>query len=219
MLFSCLFAIVFRFFWLSYGIPSVEYIFSYEYISYIAIIVLFKFIFGVVLEFLLGDKFFISIGDSIKISDIALMMDDNSKDTSSKQSSSGRSDKVSKPLGESESLATEAMMKLFFSMDSNLDNQDKMIKRLGDMKEKKKIQYFSEEGDLSINVPSSMSNEDSRKVAGEVGVIDRLLNTYFDEYKELSKKDSDSNYGAYNTLWEPRVKKINDSYKDLFEKD
>ena len=47
MIFSCIFAVVFRFLWLSYGVQSVDYILSYEYISYIAIIALFKFIFGV----------------------------------------------------------------------------------------------------------------------------------------------------------------------------
>ncbi|KAF2206110.1 hypothetical protein CERZMDRAFT_16469, partial [Cercospora zeae-maydis SCOH1-5] len=66
----------------------------------------------------------------------------------------------------------------------------KMVDKLTEIKKKYDVKFFSKDGNLEISVPSSMSDEQAKKISDQVGVIDRIIQTKFSEYKHLKKVDA-----------------------------
>ena len=68
------------------------------------------------------------------------------------------------------------------------DNMNSYIKKLQELKDNHDLKFFQDKaGNLSIDVPLSMSDELINDVSKRVGVIDRLYNSQLDEFKSISR--------------------------------
>lgn len=93
-----------------------------------------------------------------------------------------------------------------------------MIEKMRELRIEKGIKYILDEhGGLSVDAPNSMSDKEATDISNRVGVIDRIINTKFDEYKELEIKDLRSDRSIsniYNSVRDTHK----ESYINLFEK-
>lgn len=120
----------------------------------------------------------------------------------------------------SKMLTVDEHIELGEKFKDNLKSQADMIKRLRDLKASKDLNYYlDKKGALDIGVPSSLSDEEAGKIAKEVGIIDRILNTKMAEFKELEGKDFVSNGNQVNEAYVPLVRATKERYNDLFDKE
>ena len=181
-----------------------------------------RLVFAVLLEYFLGYLYDIPFSDVITLrmegdrsgGDPA-SQPSSSKPSSSKPSSSKPSSSEPSP----ELLKMEKNHKLLDDMQDNLDRQWKMIIKLRELKLSKDVKlYLDKEGGLDIDIPSHTSSEEANKISKEVGIIDRILNTTFSEYKKLQKDDSISNDKKFGDALRPLKDFYKEEYNDLFEK-
>lgn len=109
-------------------------------------------------------------------------------------------------------------------LDAYIDDVSASLKRMNDMtfqlqklKREKSIKYIEdEEGNMSIDVPNKMSDQEADNLSKRVQVIDRIYNTEQAKFKKLISEDhakilEDSVHRQYNTF--------SSKYKSLFEKE
>lgn len=191
-------------------------------LSFFGIIITFKFIFSILLEYFLEDKFFIPLSDIfVKPNSNILMMEKDNAQGSSSEKYKGKSQASSSKNQASSSnkppeLGLEDDFKLQDNISENLETQQKMIDKLRDIKSKG-VKFYGYKGNLDIEVPSEFTPEEGAKTAKEVGVIDRILQTKFSEYKELKKKDSIENNSKWGNIYGGLRKLYKTEYKNLFE--
>nr|GEU90291.1 hypothetical protein [Tanacetum cinerariifolium] len=110
------------------------------------------------------------------------------------------------------------------------DNQD--FRRYGGLKaflpltysviyqEFNRIMYGNpRDGNLEISVPSSMPDEEVEKLSKQVGVIDRIIQTKFSEYRDLKKVDAEINGGKLDKATDMISKANKEFYKLLVIKE
>lgn len=162
---------------------------SISNLSFFSIIALFRFIFAAFLEYSLGEKMLVPVGQIFKEFDPTLKMED-------KNSASNSSSKDLPSSSSSKKLSTGEKFKLLDDIGDNADTQRKMIDRLGTLKSEKDLKYFEDDkGNLSLSAPAGTSDEELESLSKQVGVIDRIIKTKLSEYKKLVHKDVDQNGG------------------------
>lgn len=181
-----------------------------------------RFVFKLFLEFILGDYFHLSMYD-LK-SGVGLFMDDTGSKgigESSNKSTQSDNDSSSKlvPKEMSKEDFEELMRKLDKDMFDTCTTQNEMIDKLRQVKGEKNINLFSDKGNLEISVPNTMSEEESQRVSKQVGIIDRIINTKFSEYKSLRKQDIDLNNGKFSKTWDSYNKANKIFYENTFDEE
>lgn len=150
---------------------------SFIDVSYFSIIVIFRFIINSILEHMLGDMFYIHVSDFSEFKYDNILKMDNSNTNSSSD--------------DSYRLSHREWVNLNTQFCDNLSHLSEMIKKMGELKIEKGIKYIQDEdGGLAVDAPNSMSDKEATDLSKRVGVIDRIIQTKFDEYKELEKKRS-----------------------------
>ena len=86
-----------------------------------------------------------------------------------------------------------------------------------DLKTSKGIKYILEDRALSVDAPNSLSNKEVTDLSNRVGIIDRIITTKFDEFKELEAKDLRSHIRIAH-IFTHRKNQFARKYNDLFEK-
>lgn len=212
---SFVFAVLLRYMYqCNFDIDPVRGGFSEFDLSYFAIVALSRFIFSVLLETYLGDKFSLPAVDALFKPDInQLMVNEQNPQSShgnnSKSSSANTSGKLS--LFESNALSS--------SMQDNTQEQLGLVSRLENIKTTKGVRFFSPKGDLYIDIPFNMSHQEASDVSKEVQSIDRQLNAKFDEYEKLKKKDVELNNSKGHDRFKDALKRNRSDYNKLFEKE
>lgn len=187
---------------------------------YLAALVLFRIIFNLLLEFFLGDKLYIPILDGKGI--LSLSMDQSGSQGSGTHGSNPSSSGVNTSNGKnSGNITKEVFDKIKGDLDKNIqhniDTQWKMVDKLTEIKKKYDVKFFSKDGNLEISVPSSMSDEQAKKISDQVGVIDRIIQTKFSEYKHLKKVDADFNGKKLDIGTDIMSKANKEFYKLIFD--
>ena len=114
-------------------------------------------------------------------------------------------------------LTMSEWIQLHEDFDSNLTHQHKIIKQMRDLKTSKGIKYILEDRALSVDAPNSLSNKEVTDLSNRVGIIDRIITTKFDEFKELEAKDLRSHIRIAH-IFTHRKNQFARQYNDLFEK-
>ncbi len=194
---------------------------------YLSTLALFRFIFAAGLEFKLGTTYHMPILD-YKGSTV-LYMDDNStsNDSSSKPSSSNTglsgSGSGSSNQGGSSVITKEVVQNikanLVKDMKDNVTTQWNMVDKLIKMKKDHNIKLYSVDGNLEIGVPPSMTDEEVAKITKQVGIIDRIIQTKFSEYKNMKKADANINGSKLDITSDIMSKANKVSYKMIFDDD
>lgn len=194
-------------------------------ISYLGIVVLFKFIFSVFLEYLLNDKFSIPLSEAIgkgvgqKQVTTLSMVNSGAEGSSAENSSKGKNT-VTKKSSQTEknNKFIDEEFKVGDKMWDVLSEQTDKIIKLKSMRNWKRVEFYEEDGNLEVTVPMDMTQSESEKLSKEIGAIDRSLQNKFSEYKNLSKKDA----RLYQSTWSNTYKPIWDNnleqYEELFKK-
>jgi hypothetical protein len=196
-------------------------------LSFFAIIISFKIIFSALLEYFLEDKFYITISDYFPKEKTDLFMTERDKtNSSSSDTSKGKgkdsSSDTSKGKGKDSSnnplpkLPIDEELELMDNMQKNLYLQIDMISKLRGF-ESQGVTFIDDKGNLDIEVPADFSDEKANKIAKEVGIIDRILQTKFSEYKELEKKDATLNGNRWNDVFKDGKATNKNDYKNLFK--
>lgn len=92
-----------------------------------------------------------------------------------------------------------------------------MVDKLIKIKNDHDVKFFSKDGNLEISVPSSMSDEELNKISSQVGVIDRIIQTKFSEYKDLKKVDAKFNGKKLDETTDMISKANKEFYKLIFD--
>lgn len=227
-----IFSMMLRWVWHYYAIPILDSGLSIEDFTFFGIIAIFRFILNILLEHFLVNEtsnpdykyHTLSMQDNSSSSKEKEKSYSTSKDNSSSSKGKGKEKSYisSKDKGKIQDSGTKEELDRYFKsweqVEKILDDQEALINKLKNIKDNKKIRYIDEEGSLSIEVPP-MSEKDTKKISDEIGIIDRLLNIYFDDYKKIMDKDLKDTKGALKLLWDPVADRKKDSYKNLFEKD
>lgn len=184
---------------------------SFIDLSFFLSIATWRIIIGALFEALLGDKYHMSmIGNTDDISSTALKTEKgkNSPVDKPEPSGSGPSSKatVSPP-------STLEYYDLFMEASQNLGRQYEMVKKLRDLKLSKDLKYYLNEGALEVDVPASMSDEEVNTLSKQVGIMDRIYNTKYSEYKNLLKRDA-----KLKSATAELRKMVKDGHNDLFDK-
>lgn len=175
-------------------------------------IVTWKIFLSTFIELILGEKFYTPIGVYIDDPNSTISKMDKGKDTSADKAES--SSKSSKTKDTScNTLDTVDYYDLFMETTANLDRQYEMVRKLRDLKSSNDLKYYINKGALELEVPSNLSEAEANILSNKVGIMDRIYNTKYSEYKSLLKKDS---------RLEPSVaelrKHVKDGYTQLFDK-
>lgn len=168
-------------------------------ISFFGIVVLFKFIFSALLEYLMNDKFSIPLYEVIgkgvgqKSPTTLSMVNGDNEASSSKQSSSskGKVPDVSKGYTKENDKFLDEKYEVGEKMCNVLNEQTNKILRLHSIRIFKDVKFYEENGGLELSVPLSMTDSEAEKLSKEVGAIDRGLQNKFSEFKNLSRKDTE----------------------------
>lgn len=177
-------------------------------------IVTWKILLSTFIELILGEKFYNPIGVYINDINSTISKMDKGKDTGAyKGESSSKSSKTNDTSCKSAPLDTIDYHDLFMETTANLDRQYEMVKKLRDLKSSKDLKYYINKGALELEVPSNLSETEANTLSNKVGIMDRIYNTKYSEYKSLLKKDS---------RLEPSVaglrQHVKDGYTQLFDK-
>lgn len=141
--------------------------------------------------------------------------------SSSSKNSNPNSNNNSNPnSNKSKMLNTDEMLKLKDDMNTALDQSWNMIRKMRDLKLSNKIKYvLDKKGGLYIDANNDISDEELIKLSRKVGIMDRIINTKFEEYDKLQGKDLMSNNNLLSPALADLHKFCKDHYKNLFEKD
>lgn len=187
---------------------------------YLTALVLFRIIFNVLLEFFIGDKLYIPILHGKDI--LSLSMDQSGAQGSGTHGSNPSSSGVNPSNGKNPGNITKEVFDnikgdLDKNIQHNVNTQWKMVDKLIEIKKKYDVKFFSKDGNLEISVPSSMSDVEAKKISDQVGVIDRILQTKFSEYKHLKKVDADFNGKKLDIGTDIMSKASKEFYKLIFD--
>lgn len=114
-------------------------------------------------------------------------------------------------------LPTEEGIKLGDDMNITLRHMANMVTKLRHYKRRDGIRYIINDGNLSIDVPNSMSDTDANKLTTQVGIADRVFNSELEKYKELLNKDESLNGKLVTPHFEKNYQRILSDHKDLFD--
>ena len=105
-------------------------------------------------------------------------------------------------------------------MVSTLKHMKKMVEELENIKRTDNVKYIvDKEGNMSIDIPNSMSDDKANTLSKRIGIIDRLYNTQYKHYEELVNKDESSNNKSFSTVFNNSYQKILSRHKALIEKE
>jgi len=90
---------------------------------------------------------------------------------------------------------------------SSLSYASDMTTRMRELIKSENVSVIlDKEGNTSLDVPSTMSEEEGNRLAKRLDIMDRVYNTEMDKYKDLSSKDQKLNEG-----------KISEDYNDMYD--
>lgn len=208
-------------------------------ISFLGLIIFFRFIFSVFLEYLLDDKFSIPLFGDIEYNSATPLSMVNSNATSSSSSNATPSsvnlteedrNRVKELIKRKEEndpafrQNLEENRKFIEQQDKDLgkmfavleEQTDKLLK-LSNLKTKHDIKLYQENEGLDLSVPKNMTDIEAQKLSKQVGALDRSLQNKFAEYRNLSNKD----VRLYDSVWTSVTKGIWENnqklYRELFE--
>lgn len=185
-------------------------------LSYFLSIATWKFIFSILLELILGEKFSMSMSleNFIDNSNRTTLNMDKGKapqpSNSSSQTGNSSSENKSWTFTDSDNLLD--------SMLNNLTRQKEMIGKLSELKESKDLKYYVEHGAFDVEVPLNMPDDEAKKLVKQLSIIDAVYNTKYSEYKDMEKKDTLFNKGTWKKSMSEEKNSYRKDYKDLFEK-
>ena len=183
-------------------------------ISYLAVVIFFRFIFSMFLEYLLEDKYSIPLFEGIGNKEATTLSmvnsDNNSSSDKPVKSSSGQSSlkdedynrvkqaierrkntdpSFRKAIEENDKFIQESS-KIDEKMYNVVCDQEDKIFKLQTLKRVNDIKFIQENGDLELSVPSNMTDSEAAKLSKQVGALDRGLQNKFSEYENLSRKEA-----------------------------
>lgn len=180
-------------------------------LSWFLSIAAWKLILSTLLELILGEKYNITLGTYNDPNSIISKMDKGELSSTDKGSTSNTSNNSSDKASEPNDWDKQDA--LHKEITSNIDTQYDMVKKLRTLKNTHDLKYYNNKGALELDLPTSISDEEAKKLSQQVGIIDRIYNTKRSELKNLVKQD-DSTRRNYLGLTEL----VRDTYKNLFEK-
>jgi hypothetical protein len=156
----------------------------------------------------------------INFSPIQYFMEGNSGSKSENAAGPSDSSKSSNPTtssNSSESLSSEESDKLSMDMLAFLGHAAKMTQGMTELKGSKNLKIIlDKEGNSSLDVPSSMSEQEGNSLAQRIAIMDRVYNTQIDKYKDLLSKDQRLNEGRCTEDFKHYYEDISDIYKNIF---
>lgn len=183
-------------------------------LSYFLSIATWKFLFSIFLELFLGEKFTIPIGSFICNSNSTTLY----MDKSNFSESSSNPSKAENTSSDNKSLTIDESYALLDEMQSNLKRQAEMMSKLNSLKNSKDLKYYDVNKALEVDFPSTMEDTEIKRLSSQIGIIDRIYTTKYDEYKELEKRDSTLNNSRWKSILSDQKSTYRGMYKDLFEK-
>lgn len=237
---SFLFAIILRHLYIYYlEILPVKGALEVSDISFLGLIIFFRFIFSVFLEYLLDDKFSIPLFGDRKFNSATPSSMVNSNATSSSSSNPNpssvnlteedrnrvregikrkeKNDPAFKQSLEETRKFSEQRGKDWDKMDAVLEEQTAKLLKLSNLKSKHDIKFYQENEGLELSVPNNMTDVEAKKLSEQVGALDRSLQNKFAEYRNLSNKD----VRLYDSVWTSANKGIWENnqmlFRELFE--
>lgn len=215
-------------------------------ITFLGIIIIFKFICNAFIEFILNDNFETSLIKEFGYKQATALNMENTANTSSsgegsyKGSEGGNPSK--RPLTEKEYAKVkqmidnkaerdpkfkqeleenrkfiEEMYKHSEKMEAVLEEQTSKILKLRSIASRHDVKFIQENGSLELSVPSSMSDHVADKLSREVGALDRALQNKFSEYDNLSRKDIRLYDSKGTSINKGVITNNKEMYKQLFE--
>lgn len=181
-------------------------------LSYMFSIATWKFIFSILLELMIGDRFSMPLFiDSDKSTSLKMEEQNSSKSSNTTSTEEGKS-------SGNKSLTSEESWDLLDSMRENIKRQWEMMGKLNNLKHSKDLKFYDVNGALEVDFPTTMGDEEVKKLSNQIAIIDRIYTTKFDEFKELQKKDISLNNGQWKNVMSDQRNMTRKTYKDLFEK-
>jgi hypothetical protein len=154
--------------------------------------------------------------DGIKLSPYQYFMEGNS---SSKPDNGLGPSNSSKSVNPSESLSSEELDKMNTDMLNSLSYASDMTTGMRELIKSKNVSVIlDEEGNTSLDVPSTMSEEEGNRLAKRLDIMDRVYNTEMEKYKDLSSKDQKLNEGKISEEYNEMYDNISFTHKLNFKK-
>lgn len=104
------------------------------------------------------------------------------------------------------------------AMADCLNTQADMLRKLWKIRKEEGVKFIDEEGALHIDLPSHVPEEHANQVAKRVGIIDRILQSKFEEYDSLSEIDRKHYKGNNTESYDSIYQSYKRAYKSTFEK-
>lgn len=114
--------------------------------------------------------------------------------------------------------AGDAEIETDLDMGKCIRSQGDMISKLRKVKREHDLKYFDVDGALEVELPSNISQEETSNIVKRVGVIDRIIQSKFDEYDKLSKYDIENFNGRLTKEYSRLAKDFRWMYNTCFEK-
>lgn len=187
-------------------------------ISFTGIIIFFRFLSSVFIEFLLEDKFHTPLFQGVAPKGYTPLYMDNTANTNnsgkSKDSGGPHVSPSKEPITEEKRAKVREMIKNkaeqdpgfkqrleedrkyhaeshahATKMDAVLSVQTSKIMELSSLASRNDVKLIQVNGGLELSIPANMTDDLAEKISKSVGALDRGLQNKFSEYENLSRKD------------------------------
>lgn len=184
---------------------------DYTSLSFIAIITIFKATIHIILEEYMGESLTIGYNNNTAL----YMENENPSGRGSSDQPGSSSTQPSKPTA-----SLSPAENLFENIYGDAMTMLKSLHQLEEIKRIHKVSYFlSKEGDLSVDVPSSMSDSLITEISSKVSDTDIAYNKSLERYNKLLELDRKLYNGRSNGTFAKHYDMITDRYKNLFERE
>ena len=94
----------------------------------------------------------------------------------------------------------------------------RVVRELETMKRNEGVRYIVDsEGNMSLDIPNTMSDDKAEELSKKTGALDRFYNTQFEKYKELVNKDEKLNEKLFSSGFHKNYQDILSRHKTLME--
>ena len=115
---------------------------------------------------------------------------------------------------------THEQEKLNQDMHSTLGQLHKMAYNLEKLKRENNLKLIlDKEGNLSIDAPNTISDNDLLAISKRVGIIDRVYNSQLEEYNKLMNKDRELNESHFSTGFDKSYNTVTNLHKNVFTRE